>query len=236
MNRRAVSGFSLLELAVALAITSLCLALVATSLHGVFRANENAREHLELQQTTNETLARLRTYIQAAYLSPFLANEVTTTFETMDDSSLREPYDALTFTTLAHSSHQINAKESDLIEITLFTEKEKPIMTRDGEVRLRRLRVRAGGEINDNFEVEGGTVYTLADHVTRLEFEYLSLDGEWKPEWFPYDNSYNLPCMVRVVLGLRTEDLEERRAEITVPLEMCKLRCRFEDERVFEEK
>ncbi len=234
------AGFSLLEVLVALTITGLILAIVATALHSVFRANERSREHLQLQQTMSATMARMRLYLQAAYLSPYMANQILTDFETMDTDSLNEPYDSLTFTTLAHSSHKIDAKEARMIEITLYTEEERPLETEEGNVETRRLRVRAGGAINDRFEVEGGTVYTLAEHVTRLEFEYLGGEGEWKPEWFPMDHlddkGYpNLPCMVRVTIGMRTERLEEVEGSLIVPLEMSKLRCSFEDERPFEQ-
>lgn len=236
MAARNRQGFTLLEVVVALGITSVCLALVSVSMAGLFRANDRAREHLELQQGLNETMERMRLMLQAAYISPHYVNQFNTKFETMDIDNLADPYDALTFTTLAHSTHRINAKEADMVEVTFFTEDEPPIQTPEGEVRLRRLRVRAGGAINDRFEVEGGTVYTLADHVTALRFEYLDGFGEWKTEWIPADNNYTLPCMVRITLALRTPELAEEEAEILAPMEMSKMRCRFDDERVFERR
>ena len=234
-SRDSSKAFSLLEVLVALAITGLCLGLVATSFGAVFRAHRRARENVELQQVSNETMARIRMLLQAAYLSPHYPNHLMDNFEAMDLDNLSKPYDAITFSTLAHTSHKINAKEADLAEVTLFTEDEPAIETPEGNLRFQRLRVRVGGVINDRFEVEGGVVYTLADHVTQFLLEYLDDEGEWRSEWMPGDHGNNLPCAVRITLGVRTETIEERTSEIMVPLEMSKLRCRFEDERVFEQ-
>lgn len=237
-GRDHLKGFSLLELLVALAITGLCLALAATSFSAVFRAHTRARENMELLQVTDQTLERIRGLLQAAYLSPHPLNQIVNTFESIDDDSSSQPYDAITFSTLAHKSHRFNAKESDLAEITIFTVEEPKLETPDGDLNLHRLRIRAGGEINDRFEVEGGQVYTLADHVTQLLIEYLDQEGEWKDEWIPGDHIVNndpcLPCAVRITLGLRTETLDERLSSIMVPMEMTRYRCQFDDENVFD--
>jgi prepilin-type N-terminal cleavage/methylation domain-containing protein len=237
MKFKASPGFSLLEVMVALAITGLCLGLVTISFGSVYRAHNRAREHMELQQTLNESMERIRFLLQSAYLADRYPNQFLTIFETMDDDNLSDPYDAITFTTLAHTTHKINAKEAELIEVTLFTKDEPAMETPENKrLRLRKLRVRAGGEINTRFEVENGTVYTLADHVTRFHLEYLSDLGEWKPEWIPEDNDkYSLPCAIKVTLGVRTETIEEIQASMLVPMEMARLDCGFDDERIFEE-
>lgn len=237
--RRVSSGFTLLEVLIALAITALIVGLVAASFAGVFRAHARATEHMELNQTLDESLDRIRALLQSAYLSRDYPNMFFTKFETMDTDNLTDPYDALTFNTLANTSHKINAKESDLIEMTLFTKDEPSLPTPEGKLQLRRLRVRAGGDINTRFEVEGGVVYTLADHVTSFHLDYLNAFGEWKPEWIPADNltdgAPTLPCAVRVTLGIRTAELAERQGSMIVPLEMSRQQCRFDDEKVFED-
>jgi prepilin-type N-terminal cleavage/methylation domain-containing protein len=228
--RRAAPAFSLIEVLVALFITGIILALVAMSFASIFRAHGNAMRHMDQEQTLNETMERIRVLLQSAYLSQKYPNYFLTKFETMDTDNLSAPFDALTFTTLANTSHRVNAKESDLEEVTLFTADEPPIMTADGAVNVRRLRVRVGGDINSQFEVQGGVVYNL---------EYLNQFGEWKPQWIPNDNIVNsfpsLPCAVRVTVATRVPGLEERQAAIMVPLEMARTQCRFEDAKVFEQ-
>ncbi len=230
------SGFTLIEVLVAVALTSLCVALVAISFGATFRAHQRAREYMDLLQVQTESLERLRTLLQSAYLSHHAMNQIYTPFETMDMDNLSSPYDAVTFTTLAYTTYKIDAKEADMAEMTIFAEDEPPLEADGERLELKRLRVRVGGEINDRFEVEGGLVYTLADHVTEFYLEYLNEFGEWKPEWVPIDHDpYSLPCAVRVTLGLRGDELGEEKASIIVPFEMTKLTCRFEDERPFEQ-
>jgi len=233
---RGSKGFSLLEVMVALAISALMIALVAASFAATHRGHRRAMEHLELNQTVNETMARIRKLLQAAYLTPHIQNTVYTPFETMDMDNMAEPYDAITFTTVAYSTYKIDAKQADLAEVTLFTEKEPPMKTEEGEVRLHRLRVRVGGEINDRFEVEGGVVYTLADHVTKFLIEFLDPAGEWRPEWVPIDRGWKLPCAARITLGVRSEGIEEIEAIEMIPFQMSHHRCSFDDERVFRDE
>ena len=231
---RRAPGFSLLEVLVALAITGLCLALVTMSMGTVFRANSRAIEHLELMQTMTETQERIRSYLQSAYLSPYLANQLHTEFEAKDSDNMSHPYDSITFATLAVTTHRMDSHEPDLSDVTLFTLEEPPLETPAGKAQCRRLRIRVGGEINDRFEVEGGSVYTLADHVTSFLLEYLDQDGDWKGEWDVIDHNNNLPCAIRVTLGLRTENLEERLDIMVVPMEMTGLPCRWDEGKVFE--
>lgn len=234
MIRRASPAFSLIELLVALTITGLCLGLVAMSFGSIYRAHVRAREHMELQQTMDESIEQIRMMLQAAYLSQYFPNTLLNKFESMDDDNLSDPYDAITFTTLAHGSHQPDAKEADLAEITFFTEDEAPLETPDGQERLRRLRVRVGGEINSRFEVEDGVVYTLADHVTGFHLEYLDQFGEWKPEWIAEDNQDSLPCAIKVILAMRSATIVERQASLIIPMEMTRLECTFEEDKVIE--
>jgi len=233
--RRAAPGFSLLEVMVALAISAMVIATVAVSFGAVNRAYSRARENLDLNQTMNESLARMRVLLQSSYLSPYPANQATQIFDTMDLENMNSPYDAITFTTTANTTYKINAKEAELAEVTLFTAEEPAMETAEGRLELKRLRVRVGGSINSRFEVEGGVVYTLADHVTEFALEYLAPEGDWKKEWKILDHNFKLPCAVRITLGLRSENLEEQKSSIIVPLKMSTQKCRFEDERVFEQ-
>lgn len=237
MKMKNSPGFSLLELVVALAITSMCVALVAMSFGAVSRGHLRAQEHLELQQTLNQAAERIRKLLQAAYFTPYMVNQIQSElgnqFETFDTARPSEPYDAITFTTLANTTYKIDAKEADIAGITLFTEKQAPLYTPERVVPLRKLKVRIGGEINDRFEVTGGKVYTLAGGVTRFELEYLDADAEWKTEWHPIDHNGLLPCAIRVTLGLRSENMGESAAVFIVPMQMSHIKCRFEEEEFF---
>jgi len=230
------SGFTLLEVLVALAIAGVCLGLVAVSLSQAFEANEGVQAHMELQQNLDQSMDRMRQLIQSAYMSPYPPNFDNHIFETFDTDRSNQPYDAITFSTMAYSTYKIDAKQAELAEITLFTVEEPEMQTPEGKLDLHRLRIRAGGEINDRFEVEGGVVYTLADHVTRFRLEYLDEQGEWREEWMTIDHGNHLPCAIRVELGIRSEELKEKAATMVVPLQMTGLKCKFEFEKVFEDQ
>ncbi len=232
-SRSPSQGFTLLEVLVALAIASVCLGLVVVSLNQAFEANEGIREHMELQQNLDQSMDRMRKLIQSAYMSPHQPNYENHLFITHDTSRSNEPYDAITFSTMAYSTYKIDAKQAELAEMTLFTTEEPKMETPEGQLQLHRLRIRAGGEINDRFEVEGGVVYTLADHVTRFMLEYLDEEGEWREEWKTFDHGNHLPCAIKVELGIRTRELKEKAATMVVPLEMSGLECEFEFEKVF---
>ena len=126
MSREHNKGFTIIEVLAAISITAVCVALVTFSLGSVFKANERAREHMELQQNLNQATDRMRILLQSAYISPHLINKEKHPFETIDTDRSGAKYDALTFTTIAHSSYKIDAKESELAEITFFTKKEAP--------------------------------------------------------------------------------------------------------------
>ena len=226
-------GFTLIEVMLSLLITSMCVALVMVSFSTTFKAHVRSRQHMDLLLTTNQTADRLRTLIQSAYISSYDNNQVFTPFETMDIDKLNEPWDALTFATMAYTTHKIDSKEADLAEITIFVE-ENEYPDYDQDVTTGRLRVRVGGDINDRFEVDGGKVYTLADNVSHFFLEYLEETGEWKTEYIPIDHGNSLPCAIRINMAIHSDELAGEDTKIMIPLEMSKLQCKFEDEGIFE--
>jgi prepilin-type N-terminal cleavage/methylation domain-containing protein len=232
--RNAPKGFTLIEVMLALLITSMCVALVMVSFSTTFKAHVRARQHMDLLLTTNQTADRLRTLIQSAYISPYDNNQVFTPFESMDIDKLNEPWDALTFATMAYTTHKIDAKEADLQEVTIFVEENEYKDYKD-DATLGRLRVRVGGDINDRFEVDGGKVFTLADNVSHFFIEYLEETGEWKTEYFPIDHGNSLPCAIRINMAIHSDGLSGEDTKITIPMEMSKHQCKFDDERIFEE-
>jgi len=222
----AEGGFTLLEVLVALSLTVLALSLAAMSLTSALTAYERAAAHLELIQTERETLSHIQRSLSVSYLSPYSFTGLEEEWETFDIDNSAKPYDALTFSSLAHRTHRVDAKESDLAVMTLFVRREEES---EGLEKRYVLLKREGGAMNDRFEVTGGVVFTLAEGVTRLSFDYLSPDGEVVHEWRLVDKGRQLPCAVVVKLGLKNEALEERRSCMVVPLLLSPLKCSFEE-------
>jgi hypothetical protein len=229
MNMRdSRSAFSLLEALVALSVTAIILGAVAMSIGAWARANERAREHMEIYQTLQRVLDRIQRDISSIYVSQFEDLTGYAGFETFDTERLNEPFDAFTFTSLGHRSFRMDAKESELIEMTYFAVEDEDGVTPEG---TRILMHREGGSINDRFEVEGGTVFKMAYGVTRLIFDYLGPDGDLKHEWRPQDHGGKYPCAVVVKLGLGGHNVEEISTCVVIPIYMTNSTpCRYEQD------
>jgi prepilin-type N-terminal cleavage/methylation domain-containing protein len=220
------TGFTLLEVLVALTITALILGAVVLSLGAWARANDRAREHMELFRSLQKVMDRIYDDISSIYVSPFQRSYLYAGFETFDLESIREPYDAFTFSSLAHRSYRLNAKESEFIEMTYFTVEDEGGSGPEGTRILRR---REGGVIDDRFEVEGGTVYDMAYGVTHLIFDYLAPDGDLKHEWRLADSGGKLPCAVVVKIGLSSAHIEEVNTCAVIPVYLTNNSpCRYE--------
>ncbi len=200
---RGKQAFTLLELLVALSITALVMAGVFFSISSWSRAEERAQKIMERQRAQGLILNRLRQTLSTSYVPFAPGREQLAVFEGMDLTRPKEPFDALTFASLAHRSYRIDAKESELEEMTFFT---KPDPAREDGESCRLLYLREGGSIDENFEVEGGRVYLLSDQVSKFELFYLSGEGEFVPEWRLAERNFLLPCAVVVKLGLGCGD------------------------------
>ncbi len=221
-------GFTLLEALVSLSITALILGSIAVSIGAWARANDRAREHMELTRTLQKVTDRLNQDISSIYVSSFATSTLYSGFETFDDETADEPYDAFTFSSLAYRSFRLDAKESELIEMTYFTVEDEKGLGPEGTRILRR---RAGGVIDDRFDVEGGVVHDLAGGVTRFIIDYLAPDGDLKHEWRLADNGGSLPCAVVVKLGVGGARIEEVSACAVIPVYLTNsFPCRYEQD------
>ncbi len=220
------TGFTLLEVLVATTITALIIGAAALSMSAWARANDRAREHMELYRTLQKVMNRIYDDISSIYISPYQGSYFYVGFETFDLETFREPFDAFTFSSLAHRSYRPDAKESELAEMTYFTVEDEEGWGPEGTRILRR---REGGVIDDRFEVEGGTVYDMAYGVTHLTFDYLSPDGDLKHEWRLADSAGRLPCAVVVKMGISSASIEELNTCAVIPVYLTNNSpCRYE--------
>jgi len=221
------SGFTLLELLVALTITVLVISAVVFSFTSWVKVQERAELAIESQRGVEFAIKRMRETIGTSY-APFLADRQNfALFEGMDLERPNQPFDALSFGSLGHRTRRIDAKESELIDMTIFTLPDPEL--ENGE-QCRILKIREGGIINDRFEVEGGLVYELLRNLSRFQIFYLSPEAELKQEWKLPDTDYILPCAVIIWLGTGCQE-EERVYCILVPLHLTNAEgCKFESE------
>jgi len=221
-------GFTLLELLVALSVTAMVVAAVAMSFMTWLRAEEHADAAMEKMRGMQLAIIRVRDTISTAYI-PFRTNRPETyLFNGENASRPGEPFDTLTFDSISHRTQRVDAKQSDLAEMTLYTVPDASAGEPD---KCRILRLREGGTINDRFEVEGGMVMDLAHNVTRFQLFYLDPSGDLKQEWKLTDTS-TLPCAVVVWLGSGCVS-EEQDECLMVPLKLTNVvGCQFEPEQL----
>lgn len=226
-NRR--SGFSLLELLVALSITALVVAAVGASFLGWTRAEERAGLAVARMRTLEFAIMRLRQTIGVSYVPAWTNQPETWVFNGQDLERPGEPFDALTFDSIGHRTQRTDAKQSELMEMTVFTVTDEA--REDGD-RCRILRLREGGTISDRFEVEGGLVYDLAYNVSLFKISYLDPDGGLKQEWKLSERG-TLPCAVVIWLGAGCGEDEKQVECLFIPLELSNAQsCEFEQEQL----
>jgi prepilin-type N-terminal cleavage/methylation domain-containing protein len=220
-------GFTLLELLVALAISAAVIVAVAISFSTWVRAQERAELTMDKMRSTEFALKRLRETIGTSYV-PFTGKAENMTFKGMDTERPSEPFDALTFVSVAHRTMRREAKQSEVMEMTVYAVGDPEL--EDGD-RCRILRLREGGTINDRFEVEGGMVTDLAEHVSRFQLFYLNQDAALKSEW-DVQESGALPCAVVVWLGVGCADSEQDQC-LFLPLKLTNAKkCEFDPEQL----
>ena len=202
MKRLLRSGFTLLEVVVALAILSLMglitFSTIATTL--------NARDYLEEDDAQNQSariaLGRIRRDLELAWLTPNVqaVNSYRTLFVAQDESP-----DRLWFATLSHQRLYRDSRECDQSEVTLWTEDDP---NTDGAYVLLR---REAPRIDHEPEL-GGAPLPLAYGVKRFEVSFLDpTNNEWRDDWDTTgtETPNRLPRAARVILELLGPDADD---------------------------
>ncbi len=214
--RRRQTGFTLIEVIIAVAITSMMALMVMGTFRQVDRAHEITRDQGDRYAGARLALSRLARETSMAFIS-----------DHYDSNKLRErptlftgKEDSLLLCTFAHERLARDARESDqsVVEYTLESDPEHP-----GERALFR---REKAHIDEEPD-RGGRKDLVADHLAALRFQYWDpKKGEWVREWSTrsVDHTNALPGRVRFELELkladgRTEKLStEARIALTRPL------------------
>jgi general secretion pathway protein J len=212
-----MAGFTLVEVLIALAITSVVGALLAGSFRSLDRANEIVREQGDRYGASRVALTRLARELSMAFLSDHFDAK-----QYRDRPTLfvgRE--DTLLFTTMAHERLWLDARESEqaVVEYLLDDDPDH----REEKALFRREKARIDGEPD-----RGGRRDLVADRVTGLRFQYWDPSRkDWVREWSTRSTEHvsELPLRVRVELEAKLMDgriekfVTEARIAITRPLD-----------------
>ncbi len=180
-------GFTLLELVIALSITSLILVFIGSAFFMSYRSEEKASEREELLQRIRIINERLTWLIRGAY--PFV--KISSDGNILYFSGKE---DSLGFVTTSILSKSAIEERAGLVYMNIFLD--------DNNLKvIEKLFFE-----KNIFEDSGGREYTLFDNIDSISFEYLDGKAEagsdqWVSEWLPEEKDY-LPSAVRITLTI----------------------------------
>lgn len=205
MNRRDTSsGFTLMEVMVAITI----LAMVSTLIWTAFAQTSKAKKVVE---STNDryhqvkiAMRRLCADLSQAYLSRNI-NQQLITRESVFIGKNDDP-DSLDFMTFGHRRRFKDAQESEQCEVGYYVVEDSEDPDVMNLVRREARRV-------DDEPEEGGTTLVLVEDVLEFELEYYDPGmDQWEKEWDTTQltgQPNRLPMQVRIRLVVRGRNDEE---------------------------
>ena len=212
-------GFTLLELLLAVTITSLVLAVLYASFFKIIEAKEAAEEELDLYHEARLLLAKISEDISMA-LKPRERESTKVIFYGVNN----EDRDSLQFATLSHLRVGRDIKESDQCEVGYYlkpvsdvrepsrlsappeAQHEGSTQTQSNEDRENQLYflMRREDPTIDDLPEEGGLEYAVSDRVLALNLRYLLNEGEVVDDWDSRTaRGRGLPNAVEITLVLR---------------------------------
>jgi len=206
--RRALRGFTLMEVMVAVAITALMGTMVAMAFQTGFRAKEVVEGEAEHYRMVRAALNRMSREIGSAYVSDRYDPKRYRDSNDRPTNFVGER-DRLLFTTFAHQRLYTDSKESDQAVVEYFVESS----TEKGARGRQDLKRRVNPNIGERMD-RGGTTDVLFEGVKKIEFDYWDAERkQWDDEWDTRRNEKKayLPTRVRITVVALNENGKEAR-------------------------
>jgi type II secretion system protein J len=200
------SGFTLLEVLIAVAIMAGIVTVIYTSFSTASRNVAQAEARRDAADLARTLLTKLTDDISNAYYNQSMKE----TFFYGKKSGTQQDaprFDTIALTTLTNW-RKPNSKETDLWEVGYRFE-EAP--EKNGTVLIRKEKKEFG---TDNAPLEGGIDYTLTERIKSLRLRYYN-GSTWTDDW---DNtsqrSLQLPKAVEITLALDDGSLYSTQVEV----------------------
>ncbi|MBS1153585.1 MAG: ral secretion pathway protein GspJ [Myxococcaceae bacterium] len=206
MRRASPPGFTLMEIVIAITITSFIGLGIGVAFNNTIKAKETIETTAEHYRMLRTAMARMTREIGAAYVS-----------DRYDSKRYRDAFDRptnfigardkLMFTTLAHQRLSSDAKESDqmIVEYQVKASVEKGVRNRNDLVRREKV------VLEERME-RGGSEDVLFEGAKKIEFQYWNSERkQWEDEWDTRRNDRKsiLPTRVKLTLFAVDENGKE---------------------------
>lgn len=206
--RRAIRGFTLMEVMVAVAITALMGTIVSMAFQTGFRAKEVVEGEAEHYRMVRVAMNRMAREIGSAFVSDRYDPK---RYRDQNDrpTNFVGAKDRLLFTTFAHQRLYTDSKESDQAVVEYFIETS----TEKGAKGRQDLKRRVNPNIGERMD-RGGTTDVLFEGIKKLEFDYWDSERkEWDDEWDTRrtERKSFLPTRVRITIVALDENGKEAR-------------------------
>ena len=199
-RRARQSGFTLIEVIIAIGILAFLSMLIFSAVSGMHRSREGVARINDRYHEGRAAMTMITRDLQAAYLSLNLpADQQLAVVKTGFRGESQSPADRLDFNTFSNRRYFLNSHHSDQAEISYFASVDPE---QSGVTDLvRRISPRPDLEFD-----KGGRVEVLATDIDLFALEYLDpTTGMWSESWdstSAIDQSARLPIHVRVALVL----------------------------------
>lgn len=223
--RRAVAGFTLVELLVAIAVLSMISILIYSAFSNMRLNKEGIQRISDRYREGRMAMARITRELQGAYIS--LHQPIDLSQQVVKTSFIGTrgtPADRIDFNAFAHVRVDRDSHESDQAEIAYFGASEP-------KTGVNNLVRRESSKL-DQYPDKGGRVEVLATDIDLFDLEYLDpLTGQWSETWDTTQATgqlNRLPLQVRVILvmneGKRGSDQKSRQpvrfvTKIPIPIQ-----------------
>ena len=202
------SGFTLIEVMVALGVMVIIAVLTWETVAGALKMRDYLEQEDELERSAKVALNRISRELSLAYLTDQTA--AVNTYRTVFIGQDNDDTDVIWFATRSHRRTYATALESDQAEITLWTEPDPEISGR--VVLLHRESPRVDEEPD-----RGGGIHPLARNITRFDLQYLDpTTYAWRDEWDSAgaETPNRLPRAVQIVLTIMAPDPDDSDEEV----------------------
>ncbi len=202
MNAKKIqSGFSLLEVLIAVFILAMMSLMIWQITNNAYRGTEKAKSYDSIYQQARISLKRLTSDLTGAFMVlPSMqgtASDGTPALETGffgEDSGERDRID---FSTMSGIRMVKNEKRSDILEVGYYVE-SCPDSEDGAQCLMRRESVKLDRDIKN-----GGRAFPIARGVKSFQMEYYdAAKQEWRPDWSSQDPVFigKLPRAAKITL------------------------------------